>query len=115
MGLFSRTKAAPVMLTDEQASEWLGLQGRVIFRDSPGMVGMYCTNVDLEPGWYACTLQNKGNQVSVVVGGKAVAVLDRNCLGDAVEVLRANGGRQARAILQPRPAGRKTASVYARA
>lgn len=115
MGLFTRTKAAPTQLSEQQAAEWLGLEGRVIFRDTPGIVGMYCTNVDLEPGWYACTLHNKGNQVSVVVGGKPVATLDRNCLGDAVEVLRASGGREARAILQPRPAGRKTASVYARA
>lgn len=115
MGLFTRSKAAPTLLTDEQASAWLGIQGRVIFRDTPGIVGMYCTNVDLEPGWYACTLRNQGNQVSVVVGGKPVATLDRNCLPDAVQVFSANGGREVRAILQPRPAGRKTASVYARA
>jgi hypothetical protein len=116
MGLFSKRSAQPIeQLSEDQASEWLGLEGRVIFRDSPGIVGMYCTNVALEPGWYACTLQNKGNQVNVLLNGRMVAALDRNCLGDAVAVFNASGRREARAILQPRPAGRKTATVYARA
>ena len=116
MGLFGKRNAQPIeQLSDEQAGQWLGLDRGIIFRDSPGIVGMYCTNVALEPAWYACTLQNKGNQVNVVIGGRAVAVLDSNCISDAVRVFRATNSHEVRAILQPRPQGRKTATVYARA
>lgn len=102
----------------EEVGEYFGLQGRVIVREADELVDLYCANVTIEgiqPGmFYPCTLNNHGGAVGVVLGGRQVAVLDERCLPDAVEVLRASGGQQARALLSPREPGRKTARVIAK-
>jgi len=101
-------------LDTHQAAQWLQVSAGTIFRDDENVVEMFCPAVrDLEPGYYACMLRIKKNQVAVVIG-KPVTYLDERCLADAVEVFRAAQQTQIRGLLYVRGEGRKTASVYAR-
>lgn len=126
MGIWGKLKEAtqpkpwqpPQGIDIEQVGQYFGLPGRVIVREADELADLYCDNLHIdgmEPGlFYPCVLVNRGQQVTVIVGGRQVAVLDQRCLPDAVEVLRASGGKQATALVSPREPARKTAQVIAK-
>jgi hypothetical protein len=107
MGLFSKSKAAPVtqswLMDYDEMVAFFGLPPGTSLRDGAfHRLFMPATTQLTEhenKGYISVELVNRGNAVTVEISGKAVGKLDNRCLPDAVEVLRHYGGQRAPAAL----------------
>lgn len=106
MGWLSKIKAPTITvepMTFYEAITHMGLPANTIIREEDVTYELWANKSNLptieDRKCYAAQIRNMGRSVAVLVGGKKVCEISETAIPEAVDALRAYGGKVAPAVL----------------